>query len=173
MRDPNNPTPEDDDEVIEVEIALPGEDLPQAASAAAAIDADDSPYEVEVVVDFGVSVVEYPALTASSVAAHSQQTHAAAAVAPVQRGKGALAANTAAVSAPSGPTGGPSASCQPKKGRRVSLGDTKGGDVDDSDRMSDVSENWAEDRFVPETAEEKQVISCLLRARNVIFLRSQ
>ena len=31
-----------------------------------------------------------------------------------------------------------------------------GGDEGESDRMSDVSENWAEDRFVPETAEERQ-----------------
>ena len=56
------------------QIAMPGEQLPTAATAT--IDGeDDEPYEVEVVVDFGVAVPDsgygYPALTASTVSTHN------------------------------------------------------------------------------------------------------
>jgi hypothetical protein len=55
-----------------MQIAMPGEDLPTAATAA--IGGDDAPYEVEVVVDFGVAAVEYPTLTASTIGAHNAAT---------------------------------------------------------------------------------------------------
>ena len=70
QKDPNNPD-EDDDELIEIEIAVPGEQLPTAAIAA--IGADEDPYEVEVVTDFSVAVMDYPLLTASTVTAHASQ----------------------------------------------------------------------------------------------------
>lgn len=51
--DPNSLEPEEEEEMIEVEVALPGEQLPQAVSASA-LDPDIDACEVEVVVDFGV-----------------------------------------------------------------------------------------------------------------------
>jgi hypothetical protein len=47
--DPND----SDEEMIEVLVARPGEALPQATTAL--VDEDDQPFEVEVVVDFGMS----------------------------------------------------------------------------------------------------------------------
>jgi hypothetical protein len=48
-----NDANDSDEEMIEVVIAQPGESLPQAASTI--VDDDDQPFEVEVVVDFGVT----------------------------------------------------------------------------------------------------------------------
>ena len=168
--------------MIEVEVALPGEHLPQASSAVAIAEGEEDPYEVEVVVDFGVAVVEYPALTASNMGAFQQQQQ--------QPQQNVPAASTDAASmsvvpfrpgdAPAPPPPSSSAA-QPKEGgvpvdstteavgvgattkskRGSALGITlKGGDADDSDRMSDVSESWAEDRYAPVTQEEQQVSYC-------------
>lgn len=157
--DPNAP-PDEDDDVIEVEVAMPGEQLPQASSAAATAleDGDDGPYEVEVVVDFGVAVVDYPTLTASNMMTHAQQqqpVHVQVQVPPP-----ATAGAEAGVKQDQG--NNDSDKMNPvgvkKSKRRSTLGLTlKGGDVDESDRMSDVSESWAEDRYAPVTTEEKQV----------------
>ncbi len=174
--------------MIEVEVALPGEHLPQASSAVAIAEGEEDPYEVEVVVDFGVAVVEYPALTASNMGAFQQQQ-----LQQQQPQQNVPAANTDAASmsvvpfrsgdAPAPPLPPPSsAAAQPKEGgvpvdptteaavvgattkskRGSALGITlKGGDADDSDRMSDVSESWAEDRYAPVTQEEQQVSKLL------------
>jgi hypothetical protein len=48
-----NDANDSDEEMIEVVVAQPGESLPQAASTI--VDDDDQPFEVEVVVDFGVT----------------------------------------------------------------------------------------------------------------------
>ncbi len=112
---------EEDDEEIEVEIALPGESLPHAITST--INADDgTPYEVEVVVDFGVQSTAVPF-----------------------------------AGIPTAPLIVSSAS-QDKNGR-VHSSEAKfvPRDLEEVDRMSDVSENWAEDRFAGETTEEKQV----------------
>lgn len=176
VRDPNAP-PDDDDEVIEVEVALPGEHLPQATSASI-VDGEDGPYEVEVVVDFGVAVVEYPALTASNVSAHAQHSSPAAAVAlspggtPMPpAGQATHATTHAEAKAADAPADqSRNGGLQAKRSRRRStLGiNTRGGDVDENeDRMSDVSETWAEDRYAPATQEEKEVrflplLSCFI-----------
>lgn len=55
--DPND----SDEEMIEVLVARPGEALPQAATAL--VDEDDQPFEVEVVVDFGMTSAPVPAPT--------------------------------------------------------------------------------------------------------------
>lgn len=189
VRDPNAP-PDDDDEVIEVEVALAGENLPQATSTTAAIvgngEGDDyGAYEVEVVVDFGVSVVEYPALTASNIsraqqasaavsalpsgssAASPQQmqfaqalgpsgavdtTNATAAAAPMNLFADSPNAQGMAITGSERPTGKSS-----KRRSTLGLNMRGGGEADESDRMSDVSESWAEDRYAPATEEERQV----------------
>ena len=166
--------------------------MPQASTSA--IDADDAPYEVEVVVDFGVTVVEYPALTAASIAAHSNSTAApssAAQALATRTGSTATATPSAPMAVPAG-SASTQAQAQPKSiadsvqnhsqkqsaldaksgsgnggsakgsGRRGSVGPDAGdgGNGDVPDNMSDVSENWAEDRYAPETPEEKQVSGC-------------
>jgi len=177
IRDPNAP-PDDDDEVIEVEVALAGENLPQATSTTAAIvgngEGDDlGAYEVEVVVDFGVSVVEYPALTASNIsraqqgasnvssASSPQQMQFAQALGPGVSANAAPAPMNLFADSNSTQEGATTASERPQgksSKRRSTLGlNLRGGDADESDRMSDVSETWAEDRYAPATEEEKQV----------------
>jgi hypothetical protein len=117
---------------------VPGENLPAATSTAIGDD-DDGPYEVEVVVDFGVaSAVEYPALTASTVAAHRSRS--------TDRNNSTAPAET--IAAP--PVSQPKASTGANRAQAVEA------EPSGSDRMSDVSENWAEDRYAPETAEEKE-----------------
>jgi hypothetical protein len=158
---------------------MPGEDLPTAATAA--IGGDDAPYEVEVVVDFGVAAVEYPTLTASTIGAHNaatgrtNSTNAASTALPV--------APVAASPPQSQPKADPGttdvvvdtvfsrsslifalscvqfagASDKKVQGKGVSAEQSKSAPSEqESDRMSEASENWAEDRDVPETAEEKQ-----------------
>ena len=181
IRDPNAP-PDDDDEIIEVEVALAGENLPQATSTSAAIvgngEGDDlGTYEVEVVVDFGVSVAEYPALTASNIsraqqgassAASPQQMQFAQALGPGSSPSAAPAPMNLFADSNSTQEGATTASERPpgkSNKRRSTLGlNLRGGDADESDRMSDVSETWAEDRYAPATEEEKQVCCCLLFA---------
>lgn len=64
----------DDDDEIEVEIAMPGESLPEAMTSA--IGTDEQPYEVEVVVDFGVqsSVTTWHQPPPTSPTAEERQT---------------------------------------------------------------------------------------------------
>ncbi len=106
-----------DEEMIEVEIAVSGETLPQAMSAV--VGDDNQPYEVDVVVDFS--------MTPESVA-----------ISP-------------AIPPPS------SNQLPSNHGNELREPDEDQSALDDVEKMSDMSDNWAEDRFQKVTEAEKQV----------------
>lgn len=113
----------EEEEFVEVEMAMPDENLPEAAITTP--DMDDEAYEVEVVVDFSLPENSLPP-------------------APLR---------TATLTAEAQP-------------RQSSLPLTSDGRADQKevlppgedkpDNLSDVSDNWAEDRFMEMTAEERQ-----------------
>jgi hypothetical protein len=106
--------------MIEVEIAVSGETLPQAISEV--VGDDNQPYEVDVVVDFSMTPNPVSTVTPGQVN-HLNKPHNQTAHAPVSDGEHH-----------EDPTA-----------------------LDDAEKMSDYSENWAEDRFQKVTDAEKQV----------------
>eukprot|EP00981_Chlorochromonas_danica_P012554 scaffold5146_cov164-Ochromonas_danica.AAC.3 len=118
----------EEEEFIEVEMAMPDENLPEAAISTP--DMDDEAYEVEVVVDFSLpenSLPPAPLRTATLTT--EAQPRQASLPTTSGRGRASSAFDQKEESAPG---------------------------EDKPDNLSDVSDNWAEDRFVEMTAEERQ-----------------
>lgn len=118
----------DDDEGVEVEVVMgvDAQNLPEATVAAFAED-DGQPYEVEVVVDFGLTedFVSVPTPSTMSPSAQGRQAPAAS----------MISSSVADIQLSSSTPMGASA-----------------------DNMSEVSANWAEDRYMPETEEERRAM---------------
>lgn len=123
--------------MIEIEVALPGESLPQAFTAYA--DSEDQPYEVEVVVDFGIaddndSKFNSPIIINDGHTDNCSQSSTSN-------------SNNIMPNAP------------PLEQNESILGGEQQYPLleDNEDKLSDMSENWAEDRYMEQTPEEKEV----------------